>query len=179
MSADSLDNVIGIVAELVLVADDVGTVVELSKELVAVTGCSAVDVDAFHDKRAGGLTGGNIVVGSVDRGDYVVASLSFCGVGLFYNSSLAPYACVVVVMIIGLNLCRTVIDVAVNNKVLHTLAVLIIRNDGGLSYAGSKCGLGRRRNSQAVLGALNSFCGRGDREDRHDHQKRQHDSNDT
>ena len=177
VSAYCLNNVVSIVAELVLVADNIGTVVELSKELVGVTGCSAVDVYAFHNERAGRLTGGNIIVSGVGRSYYVVASLGFCGIRLFYNSRLAPNAGVVVVMIIGFDLCSTVVDVTVNYKVLHALAVLIIRNDGCLGYAGSQSGFGRRRDRQTVLGTLNSRSRK--RDDRYQHQCSENHSDDT
>ena len=80
-------------------------------------------------------------------------------------------------MIIGFDLCSTVVDVTVNYKVLHALAVLIIRNDACFCYAGSQLCLGSGRDRQAVFRCLNRRS--YERDDRQQHQRRKGHSDDT
>ena len=174
-AADRLLDVGGVLAEGALLADHGGAVLQDSEEGVLVAHAIAVDVDALHDEAAGGLTGGNVVVGGVGDGHDVVATLLGGGVGLLDDSSLAPDTGVIIVMVVGLDLHIGVgCDVGSDHVVNDTVAVGVISHDFLLLDAGRQSrGLGRCDRHGKIL------CGEADhRQDADDHSQTQHERKD-
>ena len=176
ITTNSLLDLIGILAEGTLLTDHGGAILQDSEEGVVVARAVTIDVDTFHNEAAGGLTGGNVVVGSVGRSDDVVAALRLGGIGLLNDSGLAPVTGVVIVVVVSLDLNGIGgRDVGIDHEILDTVALLIVGNDRSLGHAGGQGRLGRRGVGQAIRhGEVCGLQGRVRRECNHRHHTRDH-----
>jgi len=172
VAANGLNNTIFMGSVFAFVSDQGRTIIQNGEEGICITRSIAVDLLAFHHKRAGGLSGSGVVVRTIDSNNNVVGGrMIFLSSRCLLSGQLHAPRRGIIVFVIGLNLHRVNAHIHRGYEHFHTVAVLVQSNHSVLLNTRSQSSLLVLNHSDPLW---HDYCGKGrSRQNAHHHHHSQ------